>query len=115
MIIKYKQCIYIPRDTPLCIRIIRDNHDTQVARHKGHAATKELILRRFWWPGMTALISQYVAGCETCQTRKTVPQKREGLLCPHDTPPFPWHIISVDPVGPLPLAQGYDFVCTIVD
>src|SRR5258705_2915647 len=50
--LKFQGCLYIPDQEILCLQVIRNHHDHQVAGHFGEARTSELICRNFHWPGL---------------------------------------------------------------
>jgi hypothetical protein len=52
--------IYVPNDRDLRHRIIKQHHNTRIARHAGHFMTLELISRNYWWPQMSRYIGIYV-------------------------------------------------------
>ena len=69
-----------------------------------------------WWPGMRAMIEDYVRGCQTCAATKPELRKPAGLLHPLPIPERPWQVISIDFVGPLPkTADHFDMILVVVD
>jgi len=75
----------------------------------------ELVMRNFWWPGVTKEVKQYVEGCNACQRNKNRTQPPAGKLMPNLIPEKAWTHISVDFITKLPLAQGYDLILVVVD
>jgi hypothetical protein len=59
-------------------------------------------------------VRKYVSGCETCAQGKPA-QHPKGPLQPLEVPKYPWQIVGVDLVGPLPLSDGFDMIITYVD
>jgi len=45
--------VYISRDEKLRAEVIRLHHDTPVGGHGGQWKIAELVMRNFWWPGIT--------------------------------------------------------------
>jgi len=45
--------VYIPKDDILRAEIIRLYHDIPVGGHRGQWKTVELVIRNFWWLGVT--------------------------------------------------------------
>jgi len=45
--------VYVPKDEKLRVEIIRLHHDTPIGGHGGQWKTVELVIRNFWWPGIT--------------------------------------------------------------
>jgi len=39
--------------------------------HPGHERTTQLVRERFYWPGMTAEVDQWITRCERCLKRKS--------------------------------------------
>jgi hypothetical protein len=58
--------IYIPKDRELRCRIVKQHHDTCIARHAGHFKTLELVSHNSWWPQMSHYIGIYVKHCDLC-------------------------------------------------
>ena len=71
--------------------------------HLGLSKTKEMIRRKYWWPGMNIQIENLVSRCFECQiTTKqshTEPAKMTTL------PERPWQSIEVDFCGPYPSGE----------
>jgi hypothetical protein len=105
--------IYIPRS--LRMFILQSRHDSPLSGHYGRRKTKELITRDFWWPKMDAFIEDYINSCETCTRSKASNHAPFGLLKPLEIPKRPWDSVSIDFVSALPLINGFDCICVIVD
>jgi len=54
--------VYMPKDEKLRVEIIRLHHDTPIAGHGGQWKTVELVIRNYWWPGVTKEVKRYVEG-----------------------------------------------------
>jgi len=78
--------VYVPKDEALRVEIIRLHHDTPVGGHGGQWKTTELVMRNFWWPGVTREVKQYVEGCNTCQWNKNCTEQPSGKLMPNSIP-----------------------------
>ncbi|XP_065094175.1 uncharacterized protein K02A2.6-like [Ochlerotatus camptorhynchus] len=62
--------------------------------HVGEVATKRIMRLFFWWPRMSAEVSRFMKGCETCaQLSKRNPPLP---LVSRDLPNGPWEILQVD-------------------
>ena len=59
------------------VKIIVQRHSSLLSGHPGRLKTFELISRNFTWPGMRAMIYDYVDSCSVCQQTKT---RRQNLL-----------------------------------
>ncbi|CCF50944.1 hypothetical protein NDA11_000206 [Ustilago hordei] len=90
-------------------------HDGITAGHIGQDATIWSTQRHYWWPNMTAWITDYVASCPMCTRYKTPQHRPYSLLQPLSTPERPWGSISLDFIEGLPLSKGYDSILVIVD
>ena len=114
-IVTFNNQIYVPINKKLRRDIMIAHHNGILAGHRGQHATVDLVKKAYWWPGMRGDISSYVAACPVCMRAKPQSKALATTLSPHDAPPEPWHTISLDLVGPLPLSNGYDTVLTIVN
>jgi len=75
----------------------------------------ELVMRNYWWPGISKYVLNYVDGCDVCQRGKAFPEMLAGKLMPNPIPNVPWTDISVDFITGLPEAQGYNAILVICD
>ena len=91
------------------------HHDTRFAGHKGPKATTAIIQRKYYWPGMTKMIEDYIQGCDLCQRSKARTHAPYGPLVPLHTPDRKWSHISYDFITKLPLSKGMDTIMVIVD
>jgi hypothetical protein len=108
--------IYVPNDRPLQIRILRECHDSPLGGHLGKDKTIEQVKRRFYWPGMDAVIQSYVTSCDACQRNKPSQQSPMGLLQPLPIPSSPWQQVSMDLITALPKSHsGNDAIVVFVD
>jgi len=95
-------------------RIFEELHDH--TGHFGMERTRKLIMRRFWWDGITADINKWTSECETCAKIKHSRQKPAGLLQPLKIPQQPWSNISMDFITDLPKTkQGHVMMLVVVD
>jgi len=68
-IVLKEERIYVP-EGDLRREIIQLHHDTPVGGHGRRWKMAELIVRNYWWPGVTKEVGRYVDGCDTCQRYK---------------------------------------------
>jgi len=106
-VIYKEEKVYVPKDNKLGAEIVRLHHNMPVGGHRGQWKTVELVTRKFWWPGVTKKVKQYVEGYDTCQCNKNCTEQPAGKLMPNSIPDKPWTHISADSITKLPLAQGY--------
>jgi len=107
--------VYVPKDEKLKAEVIRLYYDTSIGGHRGQWKIVELVMRNFWWPGVTREVKQYVEGCDACQHNKNQTQPLAGKLMPNLIPEKAWTYISAGFITKLPLAQGYDTILVVVD
>ena len=62
--------VYVPKNKELRVEVIRLHYDTSVGGHGEQWKTIELVVRNFWWPGVTREVKRYVEGCNACQRNK---------------------------------------------
>jgi ribonuclease HI len=110
----YSKRLYVPQ---LSRRwLLELAHDNQV--YGGHLGIKKTIskLTRFWWPGMSRDIEQYVKSCEICQAFKERPGLPPGLL--HSIPiSRVFEHVHLDIVGPTisSTVRGNRYIITATD
>jgi len=61
--------IYVPK-RDLRREIIQLHHDTPVGGHGGRWKMAELIVRNYWWLGVTKEVGRYMDGYDACQRYK---------------------------------------------
>lgn len=91
------------------------HHDTRFAGHKGPKATTVIFQCKYYWPGMTKMIEDYIQGCDLCQRSKSRTHAPYGPLAPLHTPDRKWTHISYDFITKLPLSNRMDTIMVIVD
>jgi len=62
----------------LSTEIIQLYHDIPVAGYEEKWKTTELVMRNYWWPGVTRDIGRYVKGCNMCQRMKNRIEQQES-------------------------------------
>jgi len=75
----------------------------------------ELVIRNFWWPGVTKEVKRYVEGYDSCQRNKNHIEQPAGKLMPNLIPEKPWMHILADFITKLPIVQGYNSILVVVD
>ena len=115
----YEGNVYVPRDSALRAEVLRQHHDDVLAGHFGRARTLELVGRKYYWPGLSRDVKDYVAGCDACQRSKAPRHKPHGLLQPLQAATRPLGDITMDFITGLPpsksCGQVYDAILVIVD
>ena len=72
--------VYVPKDEKLRAEVIRLHHDVPIAGHRGRWKMVELVMRIYWWPGVTRNVGKYVEGCDLCQRMKNRTEELVGKL-----------------------------------
>ena len=111
-LVSWKERIYIPVDQEIRGTIIEIHHSWG---HPGIDKMTELITQNYWWPGVRKDVQKHVQACRTCQTAKPDRQRKAAPLCPHEVPEKPWHMISINMMGPLLNSKGFDMILVVVD
>jgi hypothetical protein len=114
-LVTWKERIYVPKDKSLREKIIRMHHDLPASGHPGRYKTQELITRNYWWPRIQSDVRKYVDGCQVCQKTKPHRRKPAAPLHPNTIPSRKWGTVTVDMIGPLPEAQGFNAILVMVD
>jgi len=102
--------VYVLKDVELRTEIIWLYHDVPVAGHRGRWKTTELVIRNYWWPGVTKDVGRYVDSCDMCQRIKNktkVPEKLKLSKIPEKL----WTHLMVDFIMKLLLVAGKVVVC----
>ena len=96
-------------------QVLQWGHSSKLACHPGAHRTLVFLRHRFWWPGMTGDVREFVAACSVCARSKASHRPPAGLLRPLPIPSRPWSHIAVDFVTGLPPSEGNTVILTIID
>jgi len=88
----FKYRLYIPANSALKTKIAKGCHDSKVAGHFGMEKTIEMIMRDFYWKGLTEWINDYVRSRDECQHNKSPQHAQWGLLQLLKTPYAAWNL-----------------------
>lgn len=83
--------------------------------HFGIEKTLDKIGERFWWPGYTLQVTEWVRSCHACQARN---KARERVSAPMQSIPIgqPFEMWAMDFVGPLRMsANGNRYLLVVSD
>ena len=61
-------------------------HDVPVAGYGRRWKTIELVIRNYWWPGVTKNVGKYVEECDLCQRIKNRTEAPAGKLMTNEVP-----------------------------
>jgi len=78
--------LVIPPDDTLKREILQLLHDAPTAGHPGRDETFAQVSDSYWWPGMRSWVTNYVAGCATCQQNKNITHRTRTPLYRISTP-----------------------------
>jgi len=107
--------VYVLKDEELRVEIIWLHHDIPVAGHRGKWKTMELVMRNYWWPGVTRDVGRYVEKCDMCQRMKNRMEVPAGKLKLSEVPERLWMHLTVDFITKLPLVAKKDAILVVCD
>ena len=113
--LNYQGNRYVPEDSELQLRLIKEHHDTPLAGHPGRSKSFNLLNRQYYWKTMRKQVDRYVRSCAECQKSRTNRHASFAVLRPLPVPEKPWDDISMDCVTGLPECEGYDAVWVLLD
>ena len=118
-LLRYKGRAVVPIQKTLIQELLYLYHDDQLAGHWGVDKTKELLERKFYWPGLATDVKEYVTTCSVCQHIAIPRHKPYGKLQPLPVPERPWQEVSLDFITQLPSSYigtaEYDAILVVVD
>lgn len=96
-------------------RVLSAAHDS--FGHWGFEKTLAMVKNRFYRPGLSSTVRDYVRACPDCQRVKPSRLPRLGDMSPHAMGPTSFHTVSMDVVLGLPPAGStrFDACMVIVD
>ncbi|KEP46568.1 putative Transposon Tf2-1 polyprotein [Rhizoctonia solani 123E] len=110
----YDDCIVVPDSDEIKRKICLQEHDHPTVGHPGRECTRERVARRFYWPGLTQWVHDYVDSCDSCQRNKPAHGKRVPVA-PLPIPEKPWEWVEYDLIVKLPESEGQDSILTFTD
>ena len=108
-----KRKVYVPKYKELRAEIIQLHHDMLAARHRERWKMMELVIRNYWWIGVTKDIEKYMDRCDMCQRMKNWMEAPEEKLMLNKIPEKPWLYLTVDFITKLPLVAGKDAILVV--
>jgi len=75
----------------------------------------ELVMRNYWWLGVTRNVGRYVEGCDLCQRMKNRMEEVAGKLKLSEVPEKPWTHLMVDFIMKLMVVAGKDAILVVCD
>ena len=107
--------VYVPEDPPTLVALlIHYVYEQPSTGHPGPNRMVRLLSARFHLKNRALRVAKYVKNCPVCckLARHNGPPP---LLRPLPVPDSPWHNISVDSVGPLPMSDGFNMSLVVVN
>ena len=84
--------------------------------HPGYQRTHEIISASWYVRGLAKQLREYVRHCPDCLVLQTRRHRPYGSLNPIETPPVPYHTLTLDFVLALPESQeGYNAILSVTD
>ena len=105
--------LYVPKDEELRAEVIWLHHDVLAVGHGEKWKMVELVMRNYWWPGVTRDVGKYVEGCDLCQRIKNRAEEPVGKLKLSEVPEKPWTYLMVDFIMKLPVVAGKDVILVV--
>lgn len=106
--------ICVPKEYVL--EVLRSCHDEPTAAHAGYFRTLCRVKDRYFWPKMDKDVRAYVGVCSVCKASKATNRNETAPMGNFREPLRPFHILSLDYIGPLPLSKkGSRFILVVVD
>ena len=99
-------------------QILDAAHCSRFAGHGGRFRTHERVLQRYWWPGLSAAVDQFVTNCPVCQKNKHpyAYKSRHSPLLALEVPREPNVRVHMDLYGPLSVgSSGKKYVLVLTD
>lgn len=96
--------------------ILYDAHSAPAAGHQGIGRTLPRLRERYWWPGMSKYVTDYLAKCPLCLAHKDRPRPPREPLGDRPPPKAPWERLHADVWSPgNPSDSGQRYVLGVVD
>lgn len=92
-----------PKPYNLRAQFLHDHHDAEASAHLGTNKTLNAVARKFYWPGMTRDVKDYVRSCNKCQLNMAG-LVSHGLHQALPIPPHRWHTVTIDFARPSRIA-----------
>lgn len=109
---KYK--LLVPKSKR--IDVIKECHDNPMSAHFGAFKTTKRILQKYYWPGVSNDVKQYVKNCDVCNRSKTTTKQQFGKMGKFKTASRPWQVVSMDLMGPfVRSSKGNEYLFVICD
>ena len=95
--------------------MIQSIHDSPLSGHPGRESTRELLARKYTWPGMTQDVRRFVHNCNICGKSKIWREQKHELLKPLPIPECIWSELSVDFITGLAPSKDCTSIMVVTD
>lgn len=109
----------VPEDAALRSELLRMHHDHPLAGHFAVSKTRDLVVRKYWWPSIEKDVRKYTSTCGVCQRTRVQRHRPYGEMHPLPLPDGPFQELSMDFIVDLPPSSRngavYDSILVVVD
>ena len=106
--------LVVPKE--LRSEVLRKCHDEPTAAHFGFFKTYRRVSTDYFWNTLKSDVSRYVRECRVCGAQKVPADQRAGLMGRQKLVEFPFQLVSVDLIGPLPRSKrGFSWLIVLTD
>lgn len=96
--------------------ILEKYHNDVSGSHFGLSKTMHRITEFYYWPKLKQSVSEHVKSCKVCAAHKANNRCRPGLMGQEKKISFPFQLISMDLMGPLPRSvRGNKYLFVVTD
>jgi len=107
--------IYILKDKELRVEIIKLYYNIPVVGYGGRWKMTELVMRNYWWLGVTKDIGRYIERCDIYQRIKNRIEALLEKLKLSKIPKRLWTYLTINFTTKLPIIAGKDVILVVYD
>ena len=97
-------------------QVLLECHESPTAAHLGVYKTRMRVSDLYYWPKLRGDVKRFVEKCSICASQKSSNLARPGHMGRQKQVSFPWQLISVDLLGPLPRSKsGHKYLLVVSD
>lgn len=85
--------------------VMKNCHNDATSSRLGFLKTLHRVKELYYWPRMQCSVRRYIRNCRVCSAQKHSNKARPGYMGKPKNVSFPWEVISVDIMGPLPRSK----------
>lgn len=96
--------------------IIASCHEPPTCAHLGLYKTLARVQENYYWPKMRLDILKFIRSCEVCGEQRHANTARFGRMGAEKKIEYPWQVIALDIMGPLPRSKrGNAYLLVVAD